>query len=123
MTASILVIEDEPDGQEVVAGILAHFNVDSEVVSSGKEALNLLSQRAYAAVILDLALPDIDGISLLRSIRANPQITDLPCLVMTAYHSSAVKKEALDAGCNSYMSKPLNEVQLIQELNRIIDNH
>src|SRR5215470_429952 len=113
---SILVVEDEPDAQEVMAEMLGHFEIEAELVGSAEEALSLLAERQYTAAVIDLALPGMDGLALMRTMRSNPQTADLPCVAVTAYHSSLVKKQALEAGCNAYMSKPLDDNHLLEEL-------
>ena len=119
----VLAVEDEPDGQEVVIGLLAHFGVQVDMVSSAEEALHLLSQRPYHAVIVDLALPGMDGLSLLSAIRSNAYTAGILCLVITAYHSALVKKQAFDAGCDAYLTKPLQEYDLYRELSRLLGNN
>lgn len=116
----ILIVEDEPDGQEVAAGILGNFNIATDVVGTAEDALQLLAQQTYTAAIIDLALPYMDGLALLRTIRSNPTTTDLPCVAYTAYHSSLVKKQALEAGCNAYLTKPVDDQHLVTELTRVI---
>jgi CheY-like chemotaxis protein len=118
---SVLVVEDEPDGQEVVAGILGHFNIQTDLVTSGEEALTCLAEHHYDAAIIDLALPGINGIELLRQIRRNPETTLLPCVAVTAYHSAMVKKQALEAGCNAFVAKPLDDRYFVSELERVIN--
>jgi len=119
----VLAVEDEPDGQEVVIGLLAHFGVQVDMVGSAEEALHFLNERAYHAVIVDLALPGMDGLTLLHTIRSNEFTAALPCLVITAYHSSLVKKQAFDAGCNAYLTKPLQETDLYRELSRLLGDN
>lgn len=119
----VLAVEDEPDGQEVVIGLLAHFGVQVDVVSSAEEALHFLSERSYHAVILDLALPGMDGLTLLNTIRSNEFTSAIPCLVITAYYSSLVKKQAFEAGCDAYLTKPLQENDLYRELSRLLGNN
>src|SRR5262245_35102797 len=116
----VLAVEDEPDGQEVIIGLLAHFGVQVDMVSSAEEALHFLGERPYHAVIVDLALPGMDGLTLLQTIRGNDFTAAMPCLVITAYHSSLVKKQAFDAGCDAYLTKPLQETDLYRELSRLL---
>src|SRR4051812_453089 len=111
----ILIVEDEPDGQEVAVGILGTVDIVADVAGTAEEALDLLEQRSYTAALIDLALPHMDGLTLLKTIRSNPATTSLPCIAYTAYHSSLVKKQALEAGCNAYLTKPIDDKHFIKE--------
>src|SRR5688500_2842166 len=97
----ILVVEDEPDGQPVIGEILKYLKFSWDSTPTAKEAFQLLEKNAYGALILDIALPGMDGLELLREVR-NSDLRELPVIVMTAYHNSQVKQEAINAGCDSY---------------------
>jgi two-component system, cell cycle response regulator DivK len=116
----ILVVEDELDGQEVVAGILGYMNIACEAVTTAEEALKRLNQRVYTGVVIDLALPGMNGWSLLEGIRTNPRTAMLPCVAITAFHSSGVRKEAIEAGFSAYFPKPLEDTAFLRELTRVI---
>jgi len=115
-----LVVEDEPDGQLVVAGILEYFNVASDAVGTAEDALQALAKHPYEVVIIDLALPGMDGLDLVRTIRQNPATANLPCVAITAYHTSSVKQQAIDSGFNAYFAKPLDDTLFAQEINRMV---
>jgi CheY-like chemotaxis protein len=117
----ILVVEDEPDGQEVVCDILDYFNIPSEAVATAEDALKKLAHGHYDGVVIDLALPGMDGFGLLREIRGDPDIAHLPCIAFTAYHTSLVRQEALLAGFDSYFPKPLDDHAFVKELRRLIE--
>ena len=116
----ILVVEDEPDGQVVVSRLLRYFNVGTDAVGTAEDALTALAENRYDAAIIDLALPGMDGLSLIRTIRADPNIASLPCVAITAYHTSAVKQQAIEAGFDVYFSKPLDDTSFIRELTRVV---
>jgi CheY-like chemotaxis protein len=116
----ILVVEDEPDGQMVVSGMLSYFNVKIHAVSTAEQALAALETEQFNAAIIDLALPGMDGLSLIKAIRQNPNVTNLPCIAITAYHTSAVKQQAIDAGFDVYFSKPLDDTVFVREISRVI---
>lgn len=118
----ILVVEDDPDGQEVVAAILQHLNLSIEVVSNSAEAEALLfrSGSTYQAAIIDLALPDKDGWELLSEIRSNPQTAELPCIAVTAHHTSKVREQALISGFNAYFAKPLDSTNFARGLEAVL---
>jgi len=115
-----LVVEDEPDGQTVVSGILRHSDISTEAVGSAEEALRSLAKNQYTGVVIDLGLPGMDGVQLLEEIRSNPDLAHLPCIAITAFHSSKVKKQALEAGFDAYLSKPIDRTRFIEELTRIV---
>ncbi len=116
----ILVVEDESDAQEIVARLLGFIDRRVEVVPSAEDALERLKHNRYDGVLVDLALPEMDGLSLLRLIRDDPATENLPCIAYTAHHSARVRKEAMDLGCNGYLTKPFNEDVFIQEVERVM---
>jgi CheY-like chemotaxis protein len=114
----LLIVEDEPDGQEVVSRMLEYVGVTSDTVAMAEDALSYLDQNTYHGIVIDLMLPQMDGIELIKQIRQHPSISNLPCIAITAFHTSAVKQEALASGFDTYMSKPLDDTAFI----RAIDN-
>ena len=119
----ILVVEDEPDGREVVKSILDYFNIGADTVGTAEDALDRLYHSHYNAVVIDLALPGMDGMELLGEIRSSAGISNLPCIAITAFHTSSVRMQALKAGFDAYFPKPLNNTAFVQELDRIISRN
>jgi CheY-like chemotaxis protein len=118
----ILVVEDEPDGQLVVAGILNYFNVEVETVGNAEDALTKLHTTQYSGAVIDLALPGMDGMELLKKIRNTPALAAMPCVAITAFHTSLVKQHAIDAGFDAYFSKPIDDTLFVRELTRVIED-
>jgi CheY-like chemotaxis protein len=118
----ILVVEDDPDGQQVMATILQHLNIPVDVASDSSEAEQWLfnSGNSYDAAILDLALPDKDGWELLSEILADSRTAALPCIAVTAYHTSKLREEALIAGFRAYFAKPIDATKFARELAAIL---
>ncbi len=117
-TLPILIVEDEPDGQELVSRILAPVNIPIDVTGTAEEAWQFLSQQAYAAVIIDLALPGKDGFELLRQIRGNNLTT--PCIAITAFHTPELRQRALDEGFDAYFAKPLDRTRFLRGIESAI---
>jgi CheY-like chemotaxis protein len=116
----ILVVEDEPDGVEVVQMILAG-HVDVSVAHHAEDALkHLQNGTPFDGVIIDLALPGMDGLELLEHIRAMPAIASLPAVAITAFHTPELKAKCLDAGFNGYFAKPLDTAIFLGTLERIL---
>jgi CheY-like chemotaxis protein len=120
MEARILVVEDDTDGQEVVARMLRYHHIPVDAVYSAEEGLELLAQNQYTGVITDLALPGMDGWTLLATMQITPHISRLPCVAMTAYHSADVAVKAIEAGFAAYFPKPLEPTTFVQELQRVL---
>lgn len=116
----VLVVEDERDGQEVVQGILGYFNIAVDVASSADEALRLLGANNYTAAVIDIGLPGMNGLELMQHLREQPAFKTLPCVAITAYHTSQLKKDALGAGFDAYFPKPLDDTNFVRELERVV---
>lgn len=117
----LLIIEDDQDGQEVMATILSHLRLSYDVAGNAAEAEHFLyaSGQQYAAAIVDLALPDKDGWQILEGIRNDAQIGDLPCIAVTAFHTSRLREEALQAGFDAYFSKPVDTTSFARALENL----
>lgn len=118
----ILVVEDDPDGQRVVATVLQHLNYEMDVANDAAEAEELLfnSGHQYHAAIIDLALPDKDGWELLAEILESPSTSDLFCIAVTAFHTSKLREEALQRGFSAYFAKPLDANAFARSLQEIL---
>ncbi len=118
----VLIVEDDPDGQEVVARMLAQVNVKVEIAGSAEDAWALLQANPYAGAIIDLALPGQDGFQLLNAIRADARLHELRCIAVTAYHTPELKHDALQYGFDGYFAKPLNRTLFLGAVEDIIFN-
>lgn len=122
MSIKVLVVEDDPDGQEMVTTILQHMNFDVETADDGEEAHAMLfdSGNTYQAIIIDLALPGKNGWELLEDILANPKTENLPCVAVTAFHNSKLREQALQAGFTAYFPKPIDSTNFGRELENLL---
>src|SRR5262245_53937610 len=112
----ILVVEDDQDGQEVVARMLRYHNIPFHIVFSAEEAIEALHQGHYTGAIFDLALPGMDGWTLLEEVKADPAISTMPVVAVTAYHSAEVAVKAIEMGFAAYFPKPLESTSFVREL-------
>ena len=106
----ILVVDDEPGIVQVLMAALRARHHRVAVATTGSEALTEVATRHPAVIILDLGLPDIDGIEVCRQLR---QWTDTPIIVLTAEGAEARKIEALDEGADDYVTKPFSTPELL----------
>jgi DNA-binding response OmpR family regulator len=117
MTARIVVVEDDPSVAELVTLYLRNAEFIVEHASTGAEARAKIAETKPALIVLDLGLPDIGGIELLREIR---QRSDTPVLALTARAEDIQKIEALDAGMDDYMTKPFNPKELVARIRAVL---
>lgn len=118
----ILVVEDEYDSIQMVSKILQHSGISVEIAHNGVECLESLKHRLPTLIIMDLALPVMDGWETLQHIRNNPETRHLPVVAITAYHSVNLEEDAYKAGFDAYMPKPLETQALVKHLERIIEH-
>lgn len=114
----VLLVEDEVDGQEVVATILEMQGIAVDVVGDGQSALTVLEEQTYDVAIIDIALPDIDGWQVFEHIQSQDHLTNLYCIAITAYHDSSVRQKANESGFDDYLPKPISGDHLIRALNK-----
>lgn len=116
----VLIVEDEVDGRDMLHDMLEIWDIRSECVSDAESALDYLKVNLYDAVIIDLALPQMDGNQLLQAIRNQLGFVDLPCIAVTAFDNNVVRHESLKAGFTAYIPKPINDVLLHNTLIQIL---
>lgn len=109
----ILIVEDEQRIQNFMSAILTANGYEALTASTGKEAGSMISSYCPDLVILDLGLPDMDGISIIKYVR---EWTQLPILVVSARMHERDKVQALDAGADDYITKPFGTSELLARI-------
>jgi two-component system KDP operon response regulator KdpE len=116
MTA-VLVVDDDPSLLKVLKITLQANGYAVTTATDGQSALLAATQHPFSLVILDLGLPDIDGITVIKQLRSWNQA---PILVLSARHTSDDKVEALDAGADDYLTKPFGPDELLARLRALL---
>lgn len=114
----ILIVDDEPDICDRIAQILSFEGWEAAVAHNGLSAQRLLEQDVFAAVVTDLNMPGLDGLSLLHWIKAEGP--DVPVIMMSAYGAIADAVAAMKAGAEDYLVKPFDLDEFLIRLRRII---
>jgi CheY-like chemotaxis protein len=129
--SSILLVEDNPDDEALTIRAFRKNNVTNEVIVArdGAEALDyLFGTGAYAnrdtslqpqVVILDLKLPKIDGLEVLRQLRAAPQTKLLPVVILTSSNEERDRLQGYDLGANSYVRKPVDFAEFVDAVRQL----
>lgn len=119
---NVLIVEDEYDSMELVQGILEHYDIRYLSAGDGEQALEILKREVPTLIIIDLALPGIDGWNLLRAIRADSRLDGVPCVATTAYHSFEIADQAIEEGFEAYFPKPIEATAFVRELEYIVNS-
>jgi two-component system, cell cycle response regulator DivK len=104
----VLVADDNPVSRELIREILE--NDDCEVIEAGdgREALEKVREHRPDLALLDIQMPVMDGNAVVRELRADPQLSKLPVVALTAYAMQGDREKALALGFNSYITKPID---------------
>ena len=126
MKPSILVVDDHELNLKLVREILTARGYEVMAAARGEEALKLARERRPALILLDMQLPDIDGLEVLKRLRSLPETRDLLVVALTAQVMSGDQARFLAAGCNGYIPKPISlrtfAAQVEQYLARAVED-
>ena len=116
----MLLVEDERHIRELVQLHLGLEGCDTTAVGNGEEALALLRQQAFDLVVLDLMLPGLDGLTVLKVLRREPLNADVPVLLLTARREETDKVLGLETGADDYLTKPFGVRELIARVRALM---
>lgn len=117
--AQVLMVDDDPLMHALIEALLAGMAIDLDHASSGSEAIQKASRLAPDLVLLDMSMPEIDGIETCRRLRSLPELARVPILFVTAEDAGDAIARAFDAGASDYVRKPLEP----RELRARVSNH
>ena len=120
MSAQILVVDDEPDISALVAYHLARESYRVRTVSDGPEALRAVESQLPDLVLLDLMLPGVSGLDILKELRRRPETQNLPVILLTARREEQERIEGLQLGADDYVSKPFSPQELILRVGAVL---
>jgi len=113
----ILIVEDEPGIRNFIATILTTNDYDPIPAASGADAISMISSHCPDLLLLDLGLPDMDGMEIIRTVRS---WSNVPIVVISARNHERDKVEALDAGADDYITKPFGGAELLARIRTAI---
>ena len=117
----VLVVDDYEDNRRMFSEYLRLAGFRSEVASNGVEGLAKAAALRPEVIVMDLAMPDLDGFEVTRRLRADEATRRIPVIALTAYPLGYSRHAALEAGCDTYLSKPCGPKQLVAEIRRLLD--
>lgn len=118
--AHVLVAEDNPTNQQVIRAMLKLIGCRFTIVEDGKKALNAVQEQHYDVVLMDMQMPEMDGLEATRQIRRLPMERRLPIIALTANAMTGDRERCIEAGMDDYLSKPVTRHDLQSMLQRYI---
>ena len=114
----VLLVEDNATNREYARGLLERAELAVTVAINGRAALQQVALRRFDVVLMDVQMPELDGLEVTRRLRARADCARLPIIAMTAHATPEARGDCLDAGMNDYLSKPIEPERLYAMLER-----
>lgn len=116
MKKNILYIEDNEQNMYLVTFILEKHGYQVSTATDGQEGIDLAAKIKPDLILLDIQLPRMDGYTVARHLRANPDLASIPIVAVTSYAMAGDRDKALAAGCTGYIEKPINPDTFVQQV-------
>lgn len=120
MGAKILAVDDTLEAVELLRIMLETSGFEAITALTAQKALRLAAEEGFSAALLDLMMPDIDGLEICRRLRADPETANLAILIITAANEPEVEDRAEAAGADGLIYKPVDLHDLIVRLNEVL---
>jgi len=121
MTKTIMIVDDSPDILGVFGGVLRRKGYEVITVEDSTSVMQALQGARPDLFVLDVMMPEINGIDLCRMIRALPEHHDTPVIIVSAYSNSGIVGQTFDAGANDYIFKPVDPRALEAKIHDILE--
>jgi two-component system, cell cycle response regulator DivK len=109
----VLIVEDNMDTYELVRFILEKNGYQTFLAMNGRDGVKAASKQLPDLIIMDLAMPEMDGWTATRLIKEDVQTSSIPLIALTAHALHDDRQRALDAGCDEYITKPMDLIELV----------
>ena len=117
---TVLLVEDTEDNRQMMRRLLEMSGYRVLEATNGREAVEIASLEQPQIILMDLSLPLIDGLAATRRIRSLPGLSKVPIVAVSAHDTADFHRDALDAGCDAYITKPIDYPELEDMVNRLL---
>lgn len=118
--ADVLLVEDTEDNRQMMRRLLELSGYNVAEATNGKEAIEAASRLRPKIILMDLSLPLLDGLAATRRIRVLPGLNKVPIVAVSAHDTADFHNEALAAGCDAYITKPIDYSELEELVGRLL---
>ena len=119
---TVVLAEDDVDIRDLVQIVLEGLDLDVTAVGNGAEALAECRRLKPRLLLLDITMPIMNGLEVCREVRADPELKDLPVILMTARAQASDVQAGMDAGADTYIIKPFGPIELREHVENILRN-
>ena len=117
----VLIVEDNMDTYELVHFVLEKNNFETFLAVNGREGVNTAIKQKPDLIIMDLSMPEMDGWTATSLIKKNPELKSIPVIVLTAHALPSDRQRANEAGCDEYITKPMDMADLLKTIQRWVN--
>lgn len=120
MSKSILIVDDSASIRQMLGFTLRSAGYDVEEASGGQEAIGKCQKRNYHLIFTDQNMPGMDGLTLIKTLRASPGYRAVPILMLTTESSDAMKQQGRAAGATGWLVKPFDPAKLLEVVRKVL---
>jgi len=120
MAKKILIVEDNADLIDFLKELLQSLGYETVVATDGKQAVDMASDHLPDLILMDVVLPEMNGLDAVRRIRQNPQCVSIPIIAVTARVLPKAREQCLQSGCDDFISKPFLPKQLLSRIHKLL---
>ncbi|HEX8393175.1 MAG TPA: response regulator [Longimicrobium sp.] len=117
----VLLVEDNEDNRTIYTTILRHVGIDVIEAGNGEDGIRLARERNPAVILMDVAMPGIDGWEATRRLKADVDTAHIPVIALTAHAMAEDRQRAVEAGCEGYLAKPIEPRRVVEEVRKMLD--
>ena len=120
MAKVILIVEDEPTNRKLVGDLLKRIGYITIEATDGKQGVELARAKKPDLILMDIQMPVMDGLEATRILKADATTKNIPVLALTSYAMEGDKERILEAGCDGYLTKPIDIQEFVKEVTNLI---
>ena len=120
MSKSILVVEDQEDNRRILRDLLTSAGYKVIEAVTGEDGVASAEAHRPDLILMDIQLPGLDGYEATRQIKDNPELREIPIIVVTSYALSGDDMKAFEAGCDAYVAKPFSPRQMLAKIREFV---
>lgn len=117
----VLVVEDNPNNMKLINMVLNRYGYETIGAVTGEEGVEKAGAEKPDMILMDIMLPDIDGLETTRRIRKIESMQKIPIIAITSYAMAGDREKILEAGCNGYFEKPINPLTIMKDIEKVIE--